>query len=77
MQTKVNLLIMGEEYHLVEKVNAVLIMALLEMLQFLLLIIVHHLILIIQEITFDYYVKDQPKVSMGVLVQHKKILVLT
>ena len=43
---------MDEEYNLMEKVHGVLVMALLEMLQFLLLIIPHHLIWIFKKVTF-------------------------
>ena len=43
-------------------------------LQFLVLIRVHHLILIIQKIKFQYFGKDQLKVLMVVVVQEKKTI---
>ena len=49
MQPKVNLPAMVEEQHLMEKVHGVLVMTLLEILQFLVKIIVYQLILIIKK----------------------------
>ena len=59
---KFNLPVMIEEQHLMEKIHGVLIITLLEMLQFVVLIIVHHFILIIKKLTFQYQVKDQQMV---------------
>ena len=67
---------MSLDYHLMEEVCGVLIMILLEMLLFLALIIVHHLILTIAKIFFSYQVKVQLLELMENLVQQRKSLVL-
>ena len=51
MLPKLNLPIMVEEWHLMENVSEVLVMT-LQFLQFLVLIIVHHPMLIVEKITF-------------------------
>ena len=59
-----------------QQVRGALVMSLLRMLEFLQLIIVHHLILMIARIIFQCKMKDHLMILMAALVQEKKNLVI-
>ena len=65
---------MFEELHLMEKVFGFWVTDLLEKFQFLVLVIPHYLVLVINNMTFKYQVKDQTNVLMIGLVRQKKLI---